>query len=413
MKRYSGLLKTIGPGILFAGAAVGVSHLIQSTRAGANYGFALFWLVVITNILKYPFFEYGHRYTAATGESLLEGYRKIGQWAIILFLIMSFFTSFINVSVITLVTAGLAENLFQTGWNPVNISIAVLVFIMLLLLLGKYPLLDKLMKVMIVILSITTVVALVRALGHSGVKTPDFIQPDIWSVSGLAFMLALMGWMPAPIEVSVWPSLWALERRNQTGHRPSLKEALTDFYIGYGGAAVLALIFLSLGALVMFGSGESFSQKGAVFAAQLVDLYTRTLGQWSRWFISTAALVTMFSTLITVLDAYPRVLRGSMILAIPRLQPLEKSLYWIWVVIQGIVSVIIIVYFQSAVKTLVDIATIIAFLAAPVFAIINYLVISGKNIPEEFLPPRWLKIMSWAGMIYLGGFGIVYLVTLF
>jgi len=33
------LLKTLGPGILFASTAIGVSHLVQSTRAGAEFGF--------------------------------------------------------------------------------------------------------------------------------------------------------------------------------------------------------------------------------------------------------------------------------------------------------------------------------------------------------------------------------------
>ena len=28
------MFKSLGPGLLFAGAAVGVSHLVQSTRAG-------------------------------------------------------------------------------------------------------------------------------------------------------------------------------------------------------------------------------------------------------------------------------------------------------------------------------------------------------------------------------------------
>ena len=31
-------LKKLGPGILFAGAAIGVSHLVQSTKAGADFG---------------------------------------------------------------------------------------------------------------------------------------------------------------------------------------------------------------------------------------------------------------------------------------------------------------------------------------------------------------------------------------
>ena len=69
--RLRGLLQSLGPGLLFAGAAIGVSHLVQSTRAGATYGFALVWVVLLANLLKYPFFEFGPRYAAATGDSVL------------------------------------------------------------------------------------------------------------------------------------------------------------------------------------------------------------------------------------------------------------------------------------------------------------------------------------------------------
>ena len=61
------LKKTLGPGILFASTAIGVSHLVQSTRAGANYGFGLLLVVIVANVLKFPFFEFAARYTSATG----------------------------------------------------------------------------------------------------------------------------------------------------------------------------------------------------------------------------------------------------------------------------------------------------------------------------------------------------------
>ena len=79
-------LQALGPGILFAGAAIGGSHLVQSTRAGANYGFELIWVVVLVMLFKYPFFEFSHRFTAATGESLLAGYLRLGRWALAGFL---------------------------------------------------------------------------------------------------------------------------------------------------------------------------------------------------------------------------------------------------------------------------------------------------------------------------------------
>ena len=52
-------LKSIGPGFLLAGAAIGVSHLVQATRAGADYGFVLIWALVLACVSKYPFLEFG------------------------------------------------------------------------------------------------------------------------------------------------------------------------------------------------------------------------------------------------------------------------------------------------------------------------------------------------------------------
>ena len=42
--------KTLGPGILFATTAIGVSHLVQSTRAGAEYGFTLIGFVLMAGV---------------------------------------------------------------------------------------------------------------------------------------------------------------------------------------------------------------------------------------------------------------------------------------------------------------------------------------------------------------------------
>ena len=52
-------LQSLGPGLLFAGAAIGVSHLVQSTRAGAEYGFGLIWALLLVHLFKYPFFSLG------------------------------------------------------------------------------------------------------------------------------------------------------------------------------------------------------------------------------------------------------------------------------------------------------------------------------------------------------------------
>lgn len=407
---YKNLIKTIGPGILFAGAAIGGSHLIQSTRAGANYGLELLPLVLIINILKYPFFEYGHRYTAVTGESLLNGYLKLGKSTVILFLILNVITALVNAAAITIVTAGLTANLFGTTLSPAILSLIILFITLSVLLIGRYALLDSIMKVMIVALTITTIVTVVIAFNMdvSSNINSEITKPDLLSASGIAFLLALMGWMPAPIEASVWPSLWALERSKQTNYKPKLNEALVDFHIGYIGTTIMALFFVGLGAFVMFGTGETFSNSGIVFSSQLVSLYTKTIGNWSEIIISTIVFITMMSTMLTVFDAYPRTLAGSIELISNKKK--INNWYWISSLIMALISIIIIGFFVSGLKTLLDFATILSFLAAPIFAIINYKVVTSSIMPQQFRPKMWLKILSWSGIVFLIAFSILFIV---
>ncbi len=101
-------LKKLGPGLLFAGAAIGVSHLVQSTRAGADFGFGLIWALLLVHLFKYPFFQFAPRYAGATGESLLEGYKKLGKPVLVIYLVLTFATMFTIQTAVTIVTAGIA-----------------------------------------------------------------------------------------------------------------------------------------------------------------------------------------------------------------------------------------------------------------------------------------------------------------
>lgn len=404
-----GILKTIGPGILYAGAAIGASHLVLSTRAGANYSFTLIWVIILINLFKYPFFEYSYRYTAATGKSVLEGYRKLGKWAIITFLVLSFCTAIVNFAAVIKITSDLAAFLFHINLNSFATSTGLLIIILLILFIGRYALLDKVMKVMIAVLAILTVTAFFFALNRGPQIEPGFVPPYLWDTAGLTFIIMLMGWMPTPIDASVWPSVWAMARKKQTGYSPSFKEYQIDFHIGYIGSAALSLFFLGLGALVMYGTGKQFSDNGVVFSEQLVALYSGSIGSWSTTIIGIVAMITMFSTALTVIDGYPRSLEGSFIQLFPSLEKKGRKLYFFWTIFLSIAAVIIIGLFTKNMVTLLQFATILSFLTAPVFAIINYKVVTSKLFPDELKPKKWLRLLSWAGIIFLIGFSIIFL----
>ncbi|MFT6371194.1 MAG: Mn2+/Fe2+ NRAMP family transporter, partial [Maribacter sp.] len=57
MSKTKTLLKNLGPGLLFASMAIGTSHLVLSTKAGAQYGWLMVVPIILANVLKYPFFE--------------------------------------------------------------------------------------------------------------------------------------------------------------------------------------------------------------------------------------------------------------------------------------------------------------------------------------------------------------------
>jgi len=407
--RLSGIIKSLGPGLIFAGTSIGVSHIVQSTRAGALYGFALVWAVVLANVFKFPFFEYGPRYVAATGENLLQGYRRVGKWAFGSFLFLSLLTMFPIQAAVTMVTTGLFANVLQWPHSTVLLSAVILLICSFILLLGKYPLLDKMMKVMILILTVSTVIAFAAAVGHGSSAQSDLAQPFVWDLAGVSFLVALMGWMPTTIDVSVWHSFWCVERKKQMHYEPSMKESLFDFHLGYWGTAVMALMFLSLGALVMFGTGEVFSNSAAKFTGQVVSLYTKALGGWSYPVIVTAAAVTMFSTTLSCLDAFPRIIREAALIVWPSSAAHAEKIYFIWMMVVAGVSLIIIGRFVNSMKTLIDIATTLSFLAAPVFAYINYHTVTDEHMPAEARPSTRMRIFSWIGIVFLSSFGILFL----
>ena len=212
MSKINKLLKKLGPGLLFAGAAIGVSHLVQSTRAGADFGMGLLWALILVNIFKYPFFQYGPRYATATGESLLDGYYKLGKGILIAYAIITLATMFTIQTAVTIVTAGLAASLTNGVFSTEIWTIIIIVICSVVLFFGKYKLLDRLIKYVIILLAISTILATVMAFNNNTneIVLSQFL-PEI--TAEIAFLIAFMGWMPAPLDVSVWHSLWSLEKQ--------------------------------------------------------------------------------------------------------------------------------------------------------------------------------------------------------
>jgi len=418
-ERIDHLLKTLGPGVLFASTAIGVSHLVQSTRAGADFGFALIAFVLLALLFKYPFFEYGSRYANVTGTSIIDGYKRLGKNALVLYLLITIGSMFFVTAAVGFVTAGFLENLFHIEFLGIWTVVILFVICGGILSVGKYRALDGLIKIIASVLVITTVIAFFLALINGPVeKVEGFVPKQIWNQAGIFFLIALMGWMPTAVDLSSWNSLWTLERIKQTKFKPKLKETLLEFRLAYLITAVLALLFITLGSFVFFGSGETLPNNNSLFAHKVVTLYTETIGDWSYIIIASSAFSVMFGTIIAVFDGYSRSLGRTFELLFEKNDSIQKSFYHkkkyiLFILIIATGSFIVIFLFGDKLKELVDFATTISFLIAPVIAVFNFKLVTGRYFEKKFQPSRWLKILSYLGIIFLTGFAVFFIVTRF
>lgn len=411
--------QAFGPGILFASTAIGVSHLVESTRAGAEYGFGLLWAILLANLFKYPFFEFGTRYAMATGTSLIDGYRSIGKWMFYLYMGLTLMTMFFVAAAVGAVTSGFLDALFgiteKIGSNGSVLTTTVLFGVCIVILLkGKYKALENLIKILGIVLLSTTLIAfgLVLFQGPLGHEMNFTSPPLTGELSALPFLIALMGWMPTAVDLSAWNSLWTLERQQHLKKPSSLKASLMDFNVGYTISTVLAICFLTLGAFLLYHSGEGLPLGKASFANGIIGLYTHVMGDWSYLIIAASAFSIMFGTCIAVFDGYAR--SAERIVSIQRNRPTQSSKpYQLFVLITAVGAYIVILFFASNLKSLIDVAMILSFLIAPVIAMANFYLVTGKQTPSAFHPPRWLKYLAIAGIVFLWTFTVVFIYFLF
>ena len=411
MSQLKTLLKNLGPGLLFASMAIGTSHLVLSTKAGAQYGWIMVIPIILANIFKYPFFEFGIRYTNVTGKSLIEGYLNRGKGYLWLYAFITLVTTFTILAALYVVTAGLFINLFNISDIEVSmVALGLFVLISAILIIGRYKFLETSLKFVISILFTALLVTTVLVI-FKGQITPvaDFERPEIFNEVGILFLIGLIGWMPTAVEASSWLSLWSIEKYKITNHKPSLKAALQEFNSGYFLTALLAIFFLIIGWMTLYGSNTELSGNATTFADQVVQLFTTHIGSWAYIFIAISAFATMFSTCMTAHDAIARVSLDIVGLLTPKNKNFTgRKYYAAGVLILAVVNFIVLAAFGANMGLLVALATFISFVLAPVVGYMNLKNVMSNDLQQEHRPRRGLQLLTYAGILFLSLFAVYY-----
>ena len=402
-------LGRLGPGLLFAATAVGVSHLVQSTRAGAEFGLTLLVLILFACLVKYPAFRFGAEYAALTGRTVLSGYERQGRWLLALILLATFIEGVGVVPAVTLVTVGLGMNLLGTQVDAIIATVATVFVASIVLLVGRYRVLENITRVFVALFAILTVLATVAAIAGINPGQP-LAAPFEFNEANLFFSVSVAGWMPIGLGGSIFLSAWVIARAKTSGQPVSARVALFDFHVGYVTSLVLAFCFLVMGTVVLLGREVEMAGSSAVFAALFVGIFTEAIGQWTELVVGVAAITVMLSTVLAVVDGFPRVYanvvtklaRGA---GVPSEERLYQGFLWFQIVTSGFVLYML----PRSFGAFIDFITALGFLTGPVVAFMNHRIMFCGEIPPDRQPPNWIRCWSVAGTTILAVIFPIYL----
>ncbi len=401
--------RTIGPALLFSGSAIGTSHLVQSTRAGALYGLGLLGVILLICVLKYPTFRFGVDYGHSTRRSLLAGYRELGLWAPLVFVLFAVLVYPVVYAALASATAGIAITVFGLAVSVPVLGLGVLVLCAVPLLVGGYAWLDLVNRVLVAFLLVSTL--LVTALVLPNVEWGT-LGDTSWTGDprAILFVVALAGFMPNPLEVSVTSSMWVAEaERGETTRKTTLGEARLAFLSGYVMTAFLALCFCIIGAGVMHSAQVAPETSAPGFARQVVALYSETLGEGAAALAAIAALSVMTTTVLAALDIGGRNVASTwQQVTDAHTEAVFKRVYRITIPVMIALTATVLYLFNSSFTSLLDLATSAVFLGAPVVAGLNHLVVTRCTMPDEARPSAAIRALNLGAIAVMTSLAIAY-----
>lgn len=410
------MLKTwnekFGPGFLFAASAVGVSHLVQSSRAGADYGFSLAWVLMLACVIKYPTFRFAADYAVAVREGLIAAYQQQGRWVLAILILILPADMFVGSAAVALVSAGIVKSVFHLEANLVLIAASLVVACGLVLVLGKYRIFEAVTKIFVVLFAVSTIIATGLAVPQLDWATAEVTKAVSYDKPTILFMIAAAGWMPTAMTASVFQSLWVTAKVKSVNYTLTPKEVRFDFNLGYTFTMFLALCFVFLGTVFLFNAGVPVSSSANGFADQLMTFFTNTIGAWAYPVIASAAIAVMLSTLLTLMDGCPRGYTA----IIRRLKnsetdrEMDAGPMYPWLVAAQVSGIILVltIFFKSF-STFIDFAASLGFLTAPFIAWFNYRAIFSDAVPQHLQPGMAMKITSLVCMAALVFIALSYL----
>ncbi len=428
-KSFFDTLKRIGPGMILAASIVGSGELIATTTLGAKVGYTALWIIILSCLIKPIVQAELGRYVIATGETGLAGFNRApGPRAKVNWIVWAW-------AAMTLMTMTQVGAMFAGVSQVMNLLIPsvgaklwVLIFMAItlaLLLGGGYERVERLAMVKVGLFTMLTFLAALLLI-----RMPQYFSWDaFWD--GFTFKLPGAGFADAVAvfgitgvgasELFMYP-YWCVEKgyARFAGRREASAEwrrrargwvrvMHTDIVASMVIYTVATVAFYVLGAGVLNGMG--LVPKEAEMISTLSNIYTQTLGQWSRWLFYAGAIVTLYGTIFAATAANSRLFADMLRLmgAFGAEDAAARARYRnLLIVLLTTIPVALIFIFTDPVH-MVRIGGISQAMMLPVIGL-GAVYLRHRHLPKEILPSQWVTIGLWVAaalIAWLMGYSVI------
>jgi Mn2+/Fe2+ NRAMP family transporter len=420
-------LGRIGPGMVLAASIVGSGELIATTTLGAQVGYAVLWIILLSCAIK-PVVqgEFG-RYTIATGHTALEGFNRVpGPRAGVSWLVWAWA---LTVTLTLLQVGGMYGGVAQVlhllvPSVPVNAWVGVCFLITLALLLGGgYERIERLAIVKVGLFTVLTVCAAAILLRRPGAVTLADLQSGLsfeFPAAGLATAIAVFGITGVGATELVMYPYWCVEKgyARFVGERDGsaawasrargwIRVMHLDIACSLVIYTMATVAFYLLGAGVLHRMGLVPAERDTITV--LSNIYTQTLGAWALWLFYLGAVVTLYGTVFASTAAHARLFADAVRIAgwYPR-EDAESRRRWRnrFVVVLSVVPVTLYWFLKSPVQMVIAGGVAQALMLPLIGGAVIYL--RHTQLPDEIRPTIGTTLMLWISSAVMLGFASYY-----
>ena len=388
----------MGPGMVLAALAIGSGELVLTPRSGAQYGFALLWVPILTIVYKAAFSEGLARLTIASGNDVFAALDWLGgprHWAQY-FIIVVFSLDMIGYGGIALAGGSALAGLFP-GFDIRLGALLAAALVPILLYTGSYPFFEKVVIAMCAVLLAGVIYTLFQIPLPAG-QIARGLAPTIPDGS-VSTIMGLMGWVGAGTTTLLY-STWINEKigkaRNEQEYRQWLSTMRIDCAVSYTLMLGISFAFLAMGVATLHAEGIVPARQ------EIMPTLSLMLGsiRWGREIFLVVGFFAMFSTIVSCIDGKSRAIASMLAGFSPRLGNKLRGYRIVMGVYLAVMAVTILLGKNQPAMVIVTIAA----MNAVVFGLLGFVLLYlDRKLPTYARCHPVLKCIIIAGStIFLG-----------